>query len=90
VVTYVLDKVDNTIAGSLRTDEGTTPVQALASKHTGELVPQTPIGTKEVSNLPRTRTDITSYKDKISSAPNRSKDKDRQQLIDRGTATLEA
>ena len=54
----MLDVVDDTITSSLGSDEASTPVQALSSEHTGELIPELLVGTKEETNLASTGTNI--------------------------------
>lgn len=55
----MLDVVDNTITSSLRSDEASTPVQALPSEHTSKLIPELLVGTEEETNLASTGTNIT-------------------------------
>lgn len=56
----MLDIVDETETSSFGTDEGTTPVEALASEHASELISKSLVCTEEVTNLPSTSTNVTS------------------------------
>lgn len=57
---YVLDEVDETVTSCLRSDETSSPVQALPCEHTDELVLQLLVGSKQETNLACTSPDITS------------------------------
>lgn len=56
----MLDVVDDTITGCLGTNEGTTPVETLASEHSSELVLELLVSTEEVTDLTSTGTNVTS------------------------------
>lgn len=56
----MLDIVDESITSGLRPNEASSPVHALASQHTGELVLELFVGTKEEANFPCTSANITS------------------------------
>ena len=62
----MLNVVDNTVASSLGTDEGATPVETLSGEHTSELIPELLVGTEEITNLASTGTNITGYNDEAS------------------------
>ncbi len=54
----MLDVVDDTVTSSFGSDEASTPVEALSSEHTGELIPELLVCTKEETNLASTGTNI--------------------------------
>jgi len=56
----VLDIVDQTVASSLRTDETSTPGEALSGEHTSKLIPELLVGTEEETNFTSSSTNITS------------------------------
>lgn len=59
---YVLDVVDKAVAGGLGTNEASTPVHALTSKHAYELILELFVSTEQETNLPGAGPDVTSYK----------------------------
>jgi hypothetical protein len=60
VLKHVLDVVDKTVTGSLRTDQATTPRETLTSKNTLPAVAELAVSTEEITDLSATDTDITS------------------------------
>jgi hypothetical protein len=54
----VLNVVDETVTGGLRTDEGATPCATLAGKNTLPTVAGSPVCAKEVSDLTTTDADV--------------------------------
>ena len=54
----MLDVVDDTVSSSFGSDEASTPVKTLTSKHTGKLIPELLVCTKEETNLASTGTNI--------------------------------
>ena len=58
--TYVLDKVNKTVAGSFRSNEASTPVNTFTSKHTSKLVSELLVSTEKVADLSSASPDITS------------------------------
>ena len=55
---HVLGEVYGAIAGGLRTDEGTAPVELLAGKNAGKLIAQALVLTKEVADFTTAHADI--------------------------------
>jgi len=60
VLDHVLDVVDETVTGGLGTDEGTTPAATLSGEDTLPLVADRLVGTKHVTDLTATNTNVTS------------------------------
>jgi hypothetical protein len=60
VLKHVLDVVDKTVTGGLRSDQATTPRETLTSKDTLPAVAKLAVSTEEVTDLSATNTDITS------------------------------
>lgn len=58
VCDHVLNVVDETVTGGLRTDERSTPCATLAGKNTLPAVALSPVCAEEVSNLASTNADV--------------------------------
>ena len=56
----MLDIIDEAVASGFRADIASSPVVALSCENTDPLVPEFLIGTKEIRDLSRTGSDITS------------------------------